>query len=825
MDRNLLYIGRVFDPNKGKTVDKPVFYDPDDLTTHAVVVGMTGSGKTGLCIVLLEEAALSNIPALMIDPKADITNALLHFPGLSPKDFQPWINLDQARREGKTPEEAASEAASMWRKGLADWGISSERIAALQNAVKFAIYTPGSEAGIPINILGSLKASEIPWDENRELHRERISGTVTALLALVGFQDVDPVTSREHILLSNIFEQAWSHGRDLSLAELIMQIQTPSFSKLGVFDVNTFFPAKERLSLAMRLNNILASPSFQAWREGEPLDIQHLLYDSTGKPRHSVFYIAHLSDAERMFFVTLLFTSFETWMRSQAGTSTLRALIYFDEIYGYLPPVANPPSKQPMLRMLKQARAFGIGLILATQNPVDVDYKGLSNAGTWFIGKLQTDQDKQRLLDGLEGAAAGFDRRTYDALISSLGKRVFLLHNVHRKEPIIFQTRWAMNYLTGPLTRVQIPALNRLVGASMKEEKAESVQSVISATPPKALELTQELDYATRPSIPIGIREYFLRSNLTISQAAKAAGRVLPSDIHVAKLLYRPVLLAQAKIRYLDREYNLDYVQTRTVLVANPDRRGMISWDNFNFNTIEQQILDQSPVPQARFTSIDTPLSDAKTMKNLEKDFLEWVYRSSHLSLLINQTLKICSSPQLSAEEFNRSCSEAAYRAGEAEVAKIAANFDSKIAFLREKLRKEELELEMDKAEYENLKKEELVRGAETILGILSKRRRSISPTMTKYRQAQKAKADIDESIKSIEAIKNQIAELERSKVQAISEVKDRWNKIVSEVTEIKINPSKKDVHLDLFGVAWFPYYVVQFGEETLELPAFGSIA
>ena len=467
--KGAFYLGRMFDPVKGKASDQALLYDPADLTTHAFVVGMTGSGKTGLCIGLLEEAALNGIPALMIDPKGDITNLLLHFPDLLPKDFQPWVNPDEARRAGQTVEQAAEGAATLWKKGLADWGIEPSRIQALKAAAQFTIYTPGSDAGIPISILASLKAPSIPWESNREMLREKISSTVIALLGLVGLDDIDPVRSREHILLSNIFENAWSHGQDLDLGELILQTQNPPFEKLGVFDVNTFFPQKDRFELAMLLNNILASPAFQAWIEGQPLDIPSLLFTPNGKPRHSVFYIAHLSDNERMFFITLLFSAVEAWMRTQSGTNSLRSLVYFDEIFGYMPPTANPPSKQPMLRMLKQARAFGVGLVLVTQNPVDVDYKGLSNTGSWFIGKLQTDQDKQRLLDGLEGAVAGgMDRAAYDRQISGLAKRVFLLHNVHSKGPVQFQTRWAMNYLAGPLTRTQIPQLNALAGASLK---------------------------------------------------------------------------------------------------------------------------------------------------------------------------------------------------------------------------------------------------------------------------------------------------------------------------------------------------------------------
>ena len=456
------YLGRIFDPQKREVTTENLMYDPDDLTTHAVCVGMTGSGKTGLCIDLLEEAALQGIPALMIDPKGDITNALLHFPELRAEDFAPWVNPDQARREDKTIEEAGADAAALWTKGLAKWDIGPDRIQALKDAAHFAIYTPGSEAGIPVNILASLKAPGIPWDENREMLVEKISGIVMGLLGLVGLDDLDPVRSKEHILISNIFESAWSRGKDLDLTELIMQVQNPPFEKLGVLELDNFFPEKDRQELSIMLNSILAAPTFQAWIEGDPLDIESLLFGKDGRPRHSVFYIAHLSDAERMFFVTLLYAAVETWMRKQKGSTTLRALVYFDEIFGYLPPVKNPPSKTPMLRMLKQARAFGVGQVLVTQNPVDVDYKALSNAGTWFIGKLQTEQDKNRLLDGLEGAAPGLDRKTYDKLISTLDKRVFLLHNVHEDQPVLFHTRWAMNYLTGPLTKIQLPALNTI---------------------------------------------------------------------------------------------------------------------------------------------------------------------------------------------------------------------------------------------------------------------------------------------------------------------------------------------------------------------------
>ena len=453
------YLGKEYDVATDQLLDRLLMYDARDLTTHAVCVGMTGSGKTGLCIDLLEEAAIDHVPSILIDPKGDITNLLLTFPELRPEDFQPWINVDDARRKALSEDEFAVQQAELWRNGLAQWGQDGTRIQMLRDAADFVIYTPGSDAGVPVSILQSFAAPALDWNTEAELLRERIQGTVSALLGLIGV-DADPVRSREHILLANLFEHFWRQGEDLDLPKLIMSIQNPPIRQLGVFDVDTFFPEKDRFELSMSLNNIIAAPSFQSWLNGQPLDIAGFLGTPAGKPRHSIFYIAHLSDAERMFFVTMLLNQVITWMRTQPGTTSLRALLYMDEIFGFFPPVANPPSKQPMLTLLKQARAFGVGVVLTTQNPVDLDYKGLTNAGTWFIGRLQTERDKMRVLDGLESVstAAGevLNRGQLSKLISDLGKRVFLLHNVHEEAPATFQTRWAMSYLRGPLTRSQV---------------------------------------------------------------------------------------------------------------------------------------------------------------------------------------------------------------------------------------------------------------------------------------------------------------------------------------------------------------------------------
>jgi hypothetical protein len=802
------YLGRLFDVQVGKLTDQPLLYDPADLTTHAVVVGMTGSGKTGLCIGMLEEAALKGIPALMVDPKGDITNTLLHFPDLLPQDFQPWVNADQARYEGKTVDQAAADAAQLWKKGLADWDIPAERLSALKKSAAFAVYTPGSDAGIPVSILSSLKAPGIPWDENREILREKISGTVTALLGLVGLTDIDPVRSREHILLSNIFENAWKQGKDLDLGELILQTQTPPFEKLGVFDVNAFFPEKDRFSLAMLLNNILASPAFQSWIEGQPLDIPALLFTPDGRPRHSVFYIAHLTDAERMFFVTLLYSAVETWMRTQSGTASLRLLLYFDEIYGYLPPISNPSSKPLILRMLKQARAFGVGQVLVTQNPVDVDYKALSNAGTWFVGKLQTDQDKQRLLDGLEAASAaagGLNRAEYDRQISALGKRVFLAHNIHAKQTSIFQTRWAMNYLAGPLTRAQIPTLSKMglvegvqppttvaqPPAAAPAPDLGQIQPVpvpvqppaavapapppVSSPPAQAPSLKSEIGSMTRPTIPSGVAEYFLPNNLTFTQAFKAAGREYPPEALSLGLIYRPVLLGQANIRFFDRKYNLDEEVLKTALVSDPDRRGVVRWENYPAQPVEARRLNDPPDPRARFATLEMPLSDGKIVAALEKDFSDWAYRTAQVTVRANETLKLYAGPNVSAAEFRTQCAEAARKARDAEVAKASASIDTKLRTMRDKLAREERELKQDEVELSQRKLEE---GGTAIANVASMlgmgRKRSLTTSLTKRRMTEVAKADVEESIDAIEAYKKEIAALEKEKVSAEEQVNER---------------------------------------------------
>ena len=831
------YLGRAYDPLKQTVTEKEVTYDPADLITHAVVTGMTGSGKTGLCIVLLEEAALQGIPAIIIDPKGDLTNLLLHFPNLAPQDFQPWIDADLARRVGKSLEQISTDASTSWRGGLKEWGIPQERILALKNAAQFAIFTPGSDAGIPVSVLSSLAVPEIPWQENREVLREKITSTVTALLGLVGYDDIDPLRSREHILLANIFEAAWSQGKDVELTELILQTQTPPFEKLGAFPVETFFPAKDRMELAMVLNNILAAPAFETWREGQSLNIGSMLYTSDGRPRHNIFYLAHLSDPERMFFITLLLSAVETWMRTQSGSPSLRALLYMDEIYGYLPPSRNPPSKQPLLRMLKSGRAFGLGLLLATQNPVDVDYKALSNAGTWFIGKLQTEQDKNRLLDGLESAAGGISRIVFDKLISSLGKRVFVLHNIHAKQPELLQTRSTMNFLAGPLTRNQIPMLNKLANAEVLSSPAGASQVQPIMAP--VIEQTQTLRPAasqsqpptariqsssTKPPIPAWIHEYFLPQNYSLPEAFSAAQKTMPAEVMIDGVIYRPTLLASAEVHVLDRKHGVDSELTRAALVKTPDKRGSIRWEDHPLSASILDSVDTSPVPSARFSSIDAPLNDVKLMTALQKDFTDWVFRNSSVKARVNQALKVFAGPDVSQAEFMTACAEAARDARDAEIAKKTATLDRQLKTLEDKLAREERELQIDQTDLEHRKWEERGNLAElgaSLVGI--GRKKSLTSQLSKNRLTNRAKAEVEESIDAIKQFQQQIADAEKRREEILAEINDRWGRVVNESTEVTIAPKKTDVFVKLFGVAWMPYYVVKAGTDTSELPAFGT--
>ncbi len=824
IDPSEFYFGNTYDLKSQAIIpDKLTYYDPQDLTTHMVITGMTGSGKTGMGIILLEEAALKGIPAILIDPKGDLTNHVLHFPDFLPTDFAPWVDADAAKREGQTVEQAAEAAAASWKKGTERSGIDRDRMEKLAKAVDYTIYSPGSDSAIPVSILSSLKAPAIDWEENKEMLRESISSTVTALLELVGFKDIDPVRSREHILMSNIFEQAWSQGEDLDLESLILQVQNPPFEKLGVFAVSKFYPEKDRFELAMLLNNFIAAPSFESWLEGQPLDIQSLLYSPDGKPKHSIFYLAHLADAERMFFVTLLYSAVETWMRTQSGTSDLRALVYFDEIVGYLPPVANPPSKPIILRMLKQARAFGVGLVLSTQNPIDLDYKALSNAGTWVIGKLQTDQDKQRLLDGLTNVSGSFDRPFFDNTISALGKRVFLLHNVHAKAPEIFTTRWAMNYLPGPITRNKLDDLNRLAGADVRMVSAAQSGSGQAVTAEDVVGggVGNLPGKQTQPVLGSKVDVFYLPVKMGLGDAYKQAADRGIAPTTQPLYHYRPALIGQAQIWFANRTYNVNTQKRVTVLMPELQTRGLVQWQDFQVDEIPSAEFDSRPLPDASFADLVYPFDDEKNVADLSGDFSDWLYRNYQLTLYRNPDLKLVSEVGESKDEFIARTQQAGKSNLEDGVEAIQSKYAKQKKSIEDKLLKEEMALEKDKQTLNHRRIEEAGTGLQTVIGLFGGRKKSINSSLTKRRMTATAKANVEESEAMIERYKSELAELEAKMQQDIEEYKNSTQEKAVEIEEIFVKPLKKDVVVEFFGLAWAPVYAFKNGDRWLEIDAF----
>jgi hypothetical protein len=870
------YLGKRYDPTRHRLADEVVYYDSRDLTTHAVVVGMTGSGKTGLCISLLEEAILDNIPALIIDPKGDITNLLLTFPELRAEDFQPWVNVDDARRAGMDVEAFAGDTAHRWREGLASWGIVPDRIKWLKLAAKYSIYTPGSDAGLPISILASLRAPRGGWVGNEEENRERINGTVTAMLALIGL-NVEPVKDREHVLLANIFENAWRQGIDLTLEEIIRQVQLPPFEKLGAVSVNEFMPEKERYKLAISLNNIIAAPSFQSWIQGDSLDIQNLLYQPNGRARVSIFYIAHLSEPERQFIITLLLENMLGWMRSLSGTTSLRALLYIDEMFGYFPPYPyNPPTKDPILRLLKQARAFGIGLILATQNPGDLDYKGLTNAGTWFIGRLQSANDQKRVMAGLESLATadnGLDLQAAGRLIADIEPRVFLMHNVHDTGgPILVHTRWAMSYLRGPLTRQQVGILMAQQRQELAQKLAASqpifynavAQPVaqaapvqnglaqppatlpgLSAPPPPSvpgfpaqaapqISITQDASQAIAPRVngyltappplPSTIVQYFLPHLITSQQALLEWQQRTGFTAHgsQAMLTYQPMLLAQAAVRFQDRKTGVYTARYYAYRIPDLDRSGLIHWEDFQVAPMEARSLSSTPLANnAAYADPPAGLTDAKRINSLKTELTDMLYNTARLVVPFNPTLKLYGDPNSDPGQFYAQAAQVAREQRDAEIDKITSQFEKVIDRLEERRDRKARELSAEQKELQDRRREETFTKGEAFLSLLRGRTTyTLSRTSRARRFTRQTEEDLQESVDVLRQLDAEMDAVEQRFEQELKAVNEKWARAANDLQEHVITPFKKDIQIELLGVGWVPHWYVNINGQTVMLAA-----
>ncbi len=789
------YLGRPFDLQRGETAAEPLLYDSRDLLTHAVCVGMTGSGKTGLLISILEEAAIDGIPALVIDPKGDLANLLLTFPDLRPEDFAPWIDDDAASRAGITPEAFAAKEAETWRKGLANWGQGGERIARLRAAADFSVYTPGSEAGLPVSILSSLGAPPPELIADGDLLRERVSTLVASLLGLLGMES-DPVRGRESILLSTIFDAAWRQGKGLDLAGLIQQVQKPPVERIGVMELESFYPAKERFELAMALNNLLGAPGFAAWLQGEPLDIDHLLYTSTGKPRVAIFSIAHLSDRERMFFVSLLLNQTLGWMRGKSGTSSLRAILCMDEVFGYMPPVAEPPSKRPMLTLLKQARAFGLGLVLATQNPVDIDYKGLGNVGTWFLGRLQTDRDKQRLLDGLEGVAAGgtFDRKRMEEILAGLGKRVFLMHNVHEEAPEVFQSRWAMSYLRGPLTRAEI---KRLSYPSKAAAPGRPISPATSATAPSA--------QAAAPSS---------------SPAAGPGAPVLPPDIPQAFLslrsrpdgvVYQACLYGSAAVHFVDAKRGVEHAEDVVLLAPFAEsgaESGAIDWYAAAAVDAAKEDLEREPAAGARFGPLPAAATKARSYDGWSKELEESLYRTRRLEVFHSPNLDELSQPGESERDFRIRLGERARERRDAQVQTLREKHGPKVAALTDRIRRAEQAKAKQQSQASNQTMQTVVSVGTAILGSLFGRRKITTGVGTAVRNAGRTmqeRQDVTHAEENLESLRAQLAALNTDLEAEVNALAARFDPQAEALETLALKPRKQDVEVRHVTLVWAP--------------------
>ncbi len=800
------YLGRVFDNVANKLSDEPLLYDSRDLTTHAVCVGMTGSGKTGLCLAMLEEAAIDGIPALCIDPKGDLGNLALTFPNLNAGDFAGWVDGGEASRRNLSVDQYASQVAEQWRAGLAEWDQTPERIQKFRQAAQVAIYTPGSDSGLPLSVLQSLSPPSAEMLADDSALSERISSLVSGLLTLLG-RDADPLQSREHILLSNLLDHHWRAGRSVDLAALVAGVQKPPIEKLGALDLETFFPSADRMKLALAINGMLASPRFASWTRGEPLDAQRLLFTPEGKPRIAIVSIAHLSDAERMFVVTLLLNEMISWMRRQPGTSSLRALLYMDEIFGYFPPSANPPSKPPMLTLLKQARAFGVGCVLATQNPVDLDYKGLGNTGTWLIGRLQTERDRDRLLDGLTTAMAGNgpDRSELASMIGSLTQRVFLMRNVHDDAPVLLKSRWALSYLRGPLTPAEIGRLMAPLKAASPAAAAIAAASAVAplGTTPQAASAANATTTAARPALSADIEEAFL----PIQGAAE-------------RITYQPRIMGSAKLHFVDKSAGLDEWQQLELAAPLSDDGKRALWDEAEACAAAQ--CTREGLASAAFADLPMGAQRAASFAQYGKDLAAHLYQNHRSTVWSCEALKQSSKPGESEGDFRSRLSLSLRERRDTEAEALRKKFAPKLATLQGQLQRATERHEREKGQASQQKLQTAISVGATVLGALLGRKMvssgNIGRAATAARSATRIGKEAEDAARaeeSIEVAQQKIADLNKECEASIAALDTRYDASNIELKKVEVAPRKTDIAVGTVRLLWSPWRVGADGFPT----------
>jgi hypothetical protein len=778
-EKGKFYLGKKF---KKKIEEEKFLYKAEDLTTHAVVFGMTGSGKTGMSVTMLEEAIENDIPIIVIDPKGDVSNLKLIFPELSPEEFKKWVSPVEARKEGKTIDEYAKEVSERWKNGLKEWGIGKDKIKKIKDKSDVRIFTPGSSAGLKISILEGFKKPEEDFEGDEEAQVEKIRNSVSALLSLLDIES-DPLKSKPHILISNLIEYYWRNGKSLSIEELIINIQKPPIKKLGVFDINQIIDEKERVELAFNINNIIASPSFRFWTSGMPLSVEKLYEKKNGKIPVNIFYIAHLSENERMFFVSLLLNEIVYWLRKQKGSSDLKYIFYMDEIFGYIPPYPkNPPSKKPLLLLLKQARAFGLGVVLVTQNPKDIDYKGLTNAGSWFIGRLQAEGDKERVAEGLSGivdrAGESLEISETKEIMSSLKKRVFMIKNVHRQGIDLFHTRWAITYLAGPLTREQIKGFKG--SENIGYEKTENLIRDNSKMETKESN-TGLLPYL--PAVKADIMNYFEETD------------------NPAEYRYVPSFLIKSSVVFDEQKFGL-YIRKKRIfelpIENSPD------WGKAKEYEEEKEFSQDPDEGIKGFEPFETDVN-YKKIRELKTSFKNYLFTNHTIKLFINRELNLISEEGESEESFRLKCKETVEKMIDREVEKAKDSFERKIDRYQDRLDREKIRLDKLEREYSSKKTEEIVSIGETVLGLIlgKSSRRALSTAARRRRMTASQGGRIEEQKEKLSQLEEEIKQLKEELEDKIMDIEDKFYDKADSIEPFEVRLEKDDIVISEIAILW----------------------